>query len=83
MRSYKSVDQNFEKIRIFARFRHVALPALMAKMWPCKSLGRQGCMAKARENSVFFKILVHTFVRPHCFPFDVTLILRFFEQLIS
>ena len=74
MRSYKSVDQNFEKIRIFARFRHVALPALMAKMWPCKSLGRQGCMAKARENSVFFKILVHTFVRPHCFPFDVTLV---------
>ena len=77
MRSYKSVDQNFEKIRIFARFRHVALPALMAKMWPCKSLGRQGCMAKARENSVFFKILVHTFVRPHCFPFDVTLICDF------
>ena len=29
--------------------------------------------AKVRENSNFTKILVHTFVRPLCFPFDVTL----------
>ena len=71
----------FGKIRIFARFCHAALPALMARMWPCKSQGRQGCVAKARENSNFAKILVHTFVQPHCFPFDVTLTLHI-EKLI-
>ena len=63
-------DQNIGKIRIFARFCHAALPALtFSRPYP-------GWTAKARENSNFVKILVHTFVRPHRSASDSTLMIQ-------
>ena len=54
-------------------FYHAALHALtFTRPYP-GHYGRQGCMTKARENSNFIKILVHTFVRPHRSASDLTL----------
>ena len=72
-RIYKSVDQNFDKIRIFARFLPYS-PACLnfytAISWPLRQVRLRGKGAKIR---ILPKNLVHTFVRPHRSASDSTL----------
>ena len=78
MENNEVVQKCGPKLRQKSNFRTL-LPYSPAYL---NSQGKQGCLAKARENSNSAKILVHTFVQPHCCPFDVTLFIFIKNMLL-